>query len=179
MRGIVTGAMLMGLQDMGMLNVFDAVYGEATQQQGTPHSTDRLSLIWASVVQPAAAVAVVECSSWHCAPHFCIGRGVLLMPVARIHCKQVAGVVDSKLCLVLYSVTDIDGQQLQLGCHLSRLTIYLIDKVCACCCLQVLQQVPSTPPTSSQVGECNNTLPRHTVTPPQPLHHRHSTALGM
>lgn len=28
MRGIVTGAMLMGLQDMGMLNVFDAVYGE-------------------------------------------------------------------------------------------------------------------------------------------------------
>jgi len=29
MRGIVTGAMLMGLQDMGLLNVFDAVYGEA------------------------------------------------------------------------------------------------------------------------------------------------------
>lgn len=28
MRGIVTGAMLMGLQDMGLVNVFDAVYGE-------------------------------------------------------------------------------------------------------------------------------------------------------
>jgi hypothetical protein len=45
MRGIVTGAMLMGLQDMGMLNVFDAVYGEATQQQGThaPHTIDWLT----------------------------------------------------------------------------------------------------------------------------------------
>lgn len=32
MRGIVTGAMLMGLQDMGMLNVFDAVYGEHGQR---------------------------------------------------------------------------------------------------------------------------------------------------
>lgn len=28
MRGIVTGAMLMGLQDMGLVNVFDSVYGE-------------------------------------------------------------------------------------------------------------------------------------------------------
>ena len=32
MRGIVTGAMLMGLQDTGMMNVFDAVYGELGAQ---------------------------------------------------------------------------------------------------------------------------------------------------
>ncbi len=32
MRGIVTGAMLMGLQDMGLVNVFDAVYGEFVAQ---------------------------------------------------------------------------------------------------------------------------------------------------
>lgn len=31
MRGIVTGAMLMGLQDMGLVNVFDAVYGEGSR----------------------------------------------------------------------------------------------------------------------------------------------------
>lgn len=40
MRGIVTGAMLMGLQDMGMLNVFDAVYGASA---GAINSTYFLS----------------------------------------------------------------------------------------------------------------------------------------
>lgn len=39
MRGIVTGAMLMGLQDMGMLNVFDAVYGENHPQNSTGLNT--------------------------------------------------------------------------------------------------------------------------------------------
>lgn len=33
MRGIVTGAMLMGLQDSGMLNVFDAVYGRCASKR--------------------------------------------------------------------------------------------------------------------------------------------------
>lgn len=59
MRGIVTGAMLMGLQDMGMLNVFDAVYGEATQQLVVYHSIDWAVMDSAAVLQPKAVASAL------------------------------------------------------------------------------------------------------------------------
>jgi hypothetical protein len=52
MRGIVTGAMLMGLQDMGLVNVFDSVYGEfgaaldTRQQRGSDSSRLVGLLVW-------------------------------------------------------------------------------------------------------------------------------------
>jgi hypothetical protein len=38
MRGIVTGAMLMALQDSGLIGVFDAVYGERLRARACPSS---------------------------------------------------------------------------------------------------------------------------------------------
>lgn len=49
MRGIVTGAMCLGLQDMGMLNVFDAVYGACARAA---------CVLWRGTQGPAATNCV-------------------------------------------------------------------------------------------------------------------------
>lgn len=59
MRGIVTGAMLMGLQDTGMTQAFDAVYGASGGERTDEHATAAVCL-----PQGTACVDVCALCGW-------------------------------------------------------------------------------------------------------------------